>query len=669
MTTGPLTVAEAYRRMARIRQFEQQCLLLSQDGLVAGSIHLCLGQEAIPVGAASALRPHDRVLATYRGHGWALARGSDAQSLMAEVAQRASGLNGGRAGSPLLSDPDNGFLGENSIVGAGVPIAAGVALASLSMGTDRVTVCSIGDGAMNQGATTEGMIFAAARNLPVIFICENNGWSEMTPIESMMRGGDLAQRGTGLGIESHVVDGGDPFAVADAVDDAVQVCRQGAGPVLLECKTVRLSGHYNRDIEHYRPAEDVAAARVGDPMARLLDRSRKAGTLTEDEIEGIDAEVLAELDGIARIVRELPEPDPASALDHVVASATEVNTGRDGSVEPTTDLTYQRAINLGLRTDLAERPEVLVYGEDVGVAGGIFGVTRGLQKEFGDQRVFDTPISESAILGSAVGAAIEGMRPVVEVMWADFAFVALDQIVNQAANVRYVNRSRLTAPLTVRMQQGVTPGSCAQHSQSIEALLAHIPGIKVGLPATPQDGYSMTRAAIADPDPTILIEHRSLYQESGPVVAGGAIEAAAGARRHRTGGDLVLITWGAMLHQALAAADQLADLGLEATVLDLRWLRPLDDAAISAAVRDGSGRVLVVHEANLTGGFGAEIAARVTERHFDQIAAPVRRIGAPDIRVPSAPALQRAILPVAAHIVEAAQELSRITSRQTPQHL
>lgn len=655
MPDDQISVAEAYRRMAFIRRFEEQCLALSNEGLIQGSIHLCLGQEAIPVGTATALQPQDRVLSTYRGHGWALSCGTDPTALMAEIAQRAGGVNGGRGGSPLLSDPDNGFLGENSIVGAGVPIAAGVALAARSRGEDRVVVTSIGDGAMNQGATTEGMIFAAARNLPVIFLCENNGWSEMTPIKAMIRGEDLAQRGTGLGIESHVVDGGDPFAVAEAIAAAAATCRRGEGPVVIEAKTHRLSGHYNKDIQHYRPKDDIAAAEAGDPLARLVQSSLDAGLMDEDEIDEIDEQVLAEVEAIAAKVRVMPAPDPGTARDHVYAEPTgPIGTGEP---DPAKQLTYQRAVNLALRTELTNRPDVVLYGEDVGEAGGIFGVSRGLLKAFGGERVFDTPIAEAAILGSAVGASMEGMRPVVEIMWADFMFVALDQIVNQAANVRYVSSSRLSAPLTIRMQQGVTAGSCAQHSQSVEAILAHVSGLKVGLPATPQDAYSMTRAAIADADPTVLIESRSLYQESGDVAANGPIEEASGARRHRDGSDVAIITWGAMVGRALTAADTLAGEGINATVLDLRWLRPLDDEAIAAAVSATGGRVLIVHEDTVTGGYGAEIAARITEAHFGQLKSPVSRIGTPDVRMPSAPSLQEALVPDAGTIVAAVKQL------------
>jgi Pyruvate/2-oxoglutarate dehydrogenase complex, dehydrogenase (E1) component, eukaryotic type, beta subunit len=654
---GDLTTTTALARMLLIRRFEERTLELSREGLVAGSIHPCLGQEAIPVGAMAALQPQDRILSTYRGHGWALASGSSVAGVLGEIAQRSGGVNGGRGGSALLSDPERGFLGENSIVGAGVPIADGVALASKMQGTDRVVVTSVGDGAMNQGSVTEGMIFAAARSLPVIFLVENNGWAEMTPTSATSRSESFAARAAALGIESHLVDGLDPFAVETAVAAAAEICRRGEGPVLLECATIRLRGHYNKDIEHYRPRADREAAAAADPIVRLCERALGNGLLEQHEIDGIEREVQAIVDRATDEVRAMSLPDPATALDDLYGAPVIPRAGND-TIE-TTELNYQRAINLALRHELQERPEVVIYGEDVGAAGGIFGVTRGIHKEFGDTRIFDTPISESAILGSAVGAAMEGMRPIVEIMWADFVFVAFDQIINQASNVRYLSRSKLNAPLTVRMQQGVTPGSCAQHSQSIEAFLAHIPGIKVGLAATPQDAYDMLRASVADPDPTILIEFRELYQTVGSVEIGGPGQLAQGARFHAEGSDVAIITWGATLHTALIAAEQLAGEGIAATVLDLRWLRPLDDESIARAVAETGGRVVVVHEAIKTGGFGAEVAARITEQHFDALDSPVVRLGTADVRMPSAPNLQEHLLPSAGKIAAAVRELLR----------
>jgi 2-oxoisovalerate dehydrogenase E1 component len=255
-----------------------------------------------------------------------------------------------------------------------------------------------------------------------------------------------------------------------------------------------------------------------------------------------------------------------------------------------------------------------------------------------------------------VGAALEGLRPIVEIMWADFMLVGIDQLINQAANVRYVGRGKQSAPLVMRCQQGVTPGSCAQHSQSLEALLCHVPGLKVGLPATAQDAYAMLRAAVADPDPCILMEARALYGRSGPVDVQAPIEAVGGARLRRDGGDVAIVSWGRMIHTCLAAADALAQEGIEASVLDLRWLAPLDHAALQHAV-EGCGRVVVVHEANETGGFGAEVAAWISCQCFDSLDAPVLRVGTPDVRMPSAPSLQAALVPDESRISHAVRGL------------
>lgn len=659
MFTGELTPESAYRRMAFIRRFEDRALELSTAGKIAGSIHLCFGQEAIPVGALAGLLPQDRVLATYRGHGWALACGSDPNAVMAEICQKATGVNGGRAGSPLLSNARVGFLGENSIVGAGFPIATGVALASQLLNTGRVVLTSVGDGAMNQGAVMEAMVFAAARDLPVIFVCENNGWSEMTPISLTTRGDDLVARGEALGIESHVVDGNDPFAVRDAVARAAQTCREGRGPIFLECKTARLRGHYNKDIEHYRSQEDKDAAVARDPLVRVRRDFSEMG-LAPDRADAIDDEVSVAMEGVVSSALAAADPDPSSVLEHMYGPQV---TPRGEGAAQTKEMTYQRAINVALSEELSSRPELLVYGEDVGQAGGIFGVSRSLQKEFGPERVFDTPISESAILGSAVGAAIEGCRPVVEIMWADFLFVALDQLINQAANVRYVSRSEMTAPMTVRTQQGVTPGSCAQHSQSVEGILAQIPGIKVGLPATPQDAYDMTRAAIADPDPTVLIEHRGFYQMSAEVQFGSVTQSASGARWHRTGADAAIITWGSSLPKSIDAADLLGRESIDVSVLDLRWLRPLDHEAITRVVQETGGRILVVHESPVYAGFGAEIVAYIGEQHFADLRHPIQRLGTPDVRIPASPILQQAILPTTESIASAIRSLVGATAR------
>jgi 2-oxoisovalerate dehydrogenase E1 component len=571
-----------------------------------------------------------------------------------EICQRSVGLNGGRGGSAYMMAPDRRFIGENSIVGAGVPIACGVAMAV--SGNGGVVAVSVGDGAFNQGSTHEGLAFAAARNLPVLIICENNGWSELTPTSVTFKVERIAQRASGYGIPGVTIDGIDPTVVRETVLQAADRARKGGGPVLIECRVPRLWGHYNRDIEHYRPKEDRDKARARDPISVFSNKLIAAGLLSNEGFSDMVATVKSEMDGVQKMVLNAPPPDPATARDHVWSADHSVSHASTVNGESKT-VSYIQAVNEALSRELETRPEVLVYGEDVGSSGGIFGASRGLQKRFGADRVFDTPISESAILGSAVGAALMGMKPIVEIMWADFMLVALDQIINQAANVRYVTKGRSGAPIVVRTQQGVTPGSCAQHSQSLEALLAHIPGLRIAIPATPQDAYSLLRAATASPDPCVVFEARALYQTTGEVHFSDSIEPIGKSLLRKQGRDAVIVTWGTALAVALDAAAKLAEQGLDVGVLDLRWLSPLDTDGLQAAVTSASGKVLVLHEANRTGGFGAEIVARLHELFENDRALTVVRLATPDMRIPAAPVLQRALLPTAAKAVDEVRRL------------
>src|ERR1700738_5359649 len=433
------------REMLRIRELEQRSLDLSTTTPpeVIGSAHFCAVQEAVPVGAIAGLAKNDQIVATYRGHGWALASGLALTEVFGEICQRSIGVNGGRGGSAYMMAPDRRFIGENSIVGAGVPIACGVAMANVASQNEKVVIVSIGDGAFNQGSTHEGLAFAAARSLPVLIICENNGWSELTPTSLTFKVERIAQRASGYGIPGVTIDGADPLVVRDTVKEAAKRAREGRGPVLIECRVPRLWGHYNRDIEHYRPKEDRDQARARDPIGTFSSKLIAAGVLTPNNFRELEISVKSELDEVQRIVLSSPPPDAAAAGRHVWCEAPiQPASTAVSEVPQTKTVSYIQAVNEALSRELATRPEVLVYGEDVGQAGGIFGASRGLQKNFGADRVFDTPISESAILGSAVGGALMGMKPIVEIMWGDFLLAVLDQIVNQAANVRYITGGR-----------------------------------------------------------------------------------------------------------------------------------------------------------------------------------------------------------------------------------
>lgn len=317
----------------------------------------------------------------------------------------------------------------------------------------------------------------------------------------------------------------------------------------------------------------------------------------------------------------------------------------------TTSLRYSQAVNEALARALDEFPESLFYGEDVAAPGGVFGASRGLQERFGP-RVFDTPISESAMLGAAVGAAMVGRRPIVEIMWADFLFVGLDQLVNQAAHVRYLSRGTLCVPLTVRTQQGSLAASSLQHSRCVEAMFTHVPGLKVALPSCPEDAYALLLSAIADDDPVMVFEHRALYGGKGDVALGAPIEPVGGARIRRSGSDVTIVALSRMVQVALEAADALAGEGIDCEVIDPRWIVPLDAETIGRSV-ERTNRLVVVHEAVRTGGFGAEIAALAAGEWFWDLDAPVVRVTAPDVPKPSAPTLEAAVIPDAADVAAA----------------
>jgi pyruvate/2-oxoglutarate/acetoin dehydrogenase E1 component len=321
-----------------------------------------------------------------------------------------------------------------------------------------------------------------------------------------------------------------------------------------------------------------------------------------------------------------------------------------------TQMTYAEAIRDGMRVEMKKDPKVYLFGEDVGIFGGCFGVTAGLFEEFGPERVIDTPISETAIVGSAVGAAAVGLRPIAEIMFVDFIGVCMDELLNQAAKMRYMYGGKAKLPMVVRTPCGAGFNAAAQHSQSLEALLTHIPGLKVVMPGTPADGKGLMEAAIQDDNPVIFIEHKQLLGVKGEVPEGVYVVPLGKADIKRAGSDVTIIAWSWMLSKALAAAETLAAEGINAEVLDPRSLVPLDKEAILKSVSK-TGKLVIVHEAVKTSGFGAEIAAIVSEEGFDYLDAPIKRVTAPDTPIPFAPVLEQAYLPSEEKIIKAVKEL------------
>ena len=629
-----------HRRMLLIRGFEQRVSALYRDGEVPGFVHLSIGQEAAAVGACWPLRPTDVITSTHRGHGHCLAKGLDPLGMFAELMGRDEGTNRGRGGSMHIADPKIGIFGANGIVAAGIPIAVGASAAAQLRADGGVAVAFFGDGAPAQGAFHEAVNLAAVWRLPVVFFCENNGYAEFSPA-STQHVASLEQRAGGYGVEWVGVDGNDVGATAEVMSDVVMSVRAGRGPVIVEAATYRWHGHYEGDPERYRSPEEVREWEARDPLLAHERRLREAG-VSDDEIKALEAMVAGELDGAVDAARRLSAPDAATVHDFVVRPRPAVPEppplAEDAPMFRTMD-----AIRAALEAELEADDRVFVAGIDVGAGGNVFGLTRGLADRFG-ARVRDTPISETAIMGVGVGAAMAGMRPVVELMYLDFLGVCLDQLLNQAAKLPFMTGGAAEMGLTVRTQFGAGRSSGSQHSQSLEALLAHIPGLSVVMPSTPADTSGLLRAAIQDPNPVVFIENRLLYGLKGPQPPLDHVVPLGRSAVVRPGTDATVVSVSRMVHEALAAAEQLAGEGISVEVIDLRTVAPLDLAPVLDSVHRTS-RLLVAHEAVVPFGIGAEIAATVAREAFWDLDAPIERIGAPPTPPPYAPELERAWLP------------------------
>ena len=626
--------------MLVIRGFEQRVSVLYRDTEVPGFVHLSIGQEAAAVGACWPLQPIDVITSTHRGHGHCLAKGLDPLGMFAELMAKEQGTNRGRGGSMHIADPTLGIFGANGIVAAGLPIAVGAAAAGQLRADGSLAVSFFGDGAVAQGAFHEAVNLAAVWKLPVVFFCENNGFAEFSATAAQ-HGATLEQRAGGYGLEYYAVDGDDVVATASLMDDVAAAVRAGHGPVIVEASTYRWHGHYEGDPQRYRSADERAEGEARDPLVSHAARMRAAG-IEEATIAALAVDVARQLDEAVDTARAMADPKVES-LHHFVVVERAVRAEPAAPAADTEIFRTMDAVHDALEVELATDDRVFVAGIDVGDGGNVFGLTRGLRDRFGD-RVRDTPISETAIMGLGVGAAMAGMRPVVELMYLDFVGVCLDQLLNQAAKMPFMTGGAAQMGLTVRTQFGAGRSSGSQHSQSLEAMLAHIPGLTVVMPSTPADTYGLLRAAIQDPNPVVFIENRLLYGMKGPKPPVDHILPIGKAAVVRAGTDITVVSVSRMVHEALAAAEAVAAEGISVEVIDLRTIAPLDMDAVLTSVRK-TNRLLIAHEAVVPFGFGAEIAARVACEALCDLDAPIERIGAAFTPAPYAPVLEREWLP------------------------
>ena len=659
---GPRLLA-LYERMLLLRRFEQAAQTACRKGETPGFLHLYIGEEATGVGICDHLRPSDWITSTHRGHGHALAKGMSPDTLMAELYGRADGCCGGRGGTMHLYDRSVGLFGTNGLVGAGIPQAVGAGMAARRLGGDGVAVAFFGDGASNHAAFHEGINLAGALSAPVVFVCENNLYATATPLASVTRNPEIATRAAAYGIPGVAVDGNDIVAVWSAMHEAVARARRGEGPTLIESKTYRTVAHHEGDpvAGSYRTQQEVDVWTGRDPLLRArVEWLEPLGLADAATLEAMEARVRAVVEHALDFARRSPEPDPATVDRHMHAvplnPAQALQPSDPGA--PTATQGWLDAVRDGIAEEMRANPHIVYFGEGTGERGGSFAHTKNLFKEFGAQRMIDTPISELGFTGASVGASAVGVRCVADLMFADFLFETAGQIVLQAAKLRYMSNGQMNAPMVVRAAAGALRSAGPHHSGMYHPVWAHVPGLVVCVPSNPADAKGLMKTALRAGDPVLMLEPKALFSSKGEVPVGGHYVPFGVARIARAGRDLTIAAAGQMVGMALTAAQALAGRGIECEVIDLRTIQPLDVDTVAESVRR-TGRLLVVDEGWAMCGVGAELGQAMQELAFDHLDAPVARLHTDALTHPFAPALERAMLVNAQRIEEAAAEVVR----------
>jgi 2-oxoisovalerate dehydrogenase E1 component len=531
-----------------------------------------------------------------------------------------------------LVDMRANTIAGNAIVGAQWVLGTGAGLAAKLEGKGAIAAIFGGEGSTNRGTFHEGLNLAAVKRLPIIFVCEFNAYQLWSPASEILPIENVADRAASYGIPGVTVDGNDPLAVYEAAAALAARAREGNGPSLLECKTFKWadSGSNLR-----LPKEEVEYWQThNDPVRLYQTRLEELGMLDAATDEQIRQQVNERLDGAIAYARQSEDPSPEEGLDE--AYCTPLGAGRDSGLPMTATRTmrYVDALCEALREEMLRDEKVFLLGEGIGgQQQGVFKVTQGLQQEFGEWRVMETPLSEAAIAGAAVGAAMFGRRPVAEIMFNNLLALCGDEIHNQAGKFYYASGGQVKVPAVIRTSSWMRTVSGPHHCGTLDAWMLHSPGIKVVAPATPADAKGLLKASIRDNDPVVFVEHSALYFSSGPVPEEEYVIPIGKADIKRQGKDVSVITYGALVNEALGAAAELATEGLDVEVVDLRTLKPLDVDTILDSVCK-TGRVVVAYEGYKTGGVGAEISALIAENAVDYLDGPVVRVAAPDVPQP-----------------------------------
>jgi 2-oxoisovalerate dehydrogenase E1 component len=655
-------LVDLYRKMLISRRLDEKIWALNRQGRIPFVVSVS-GHEATQIGIAAALDPErDWSLPYYRDIAFNIGLGISAEDIfMGQFAKAADPSSGGRQMPNHWSEPDLNLFTHSSVIATQYPHAVGVAYELKRRGSDGVVYVSGGEGSTSEGDWHEAMNFAGIHKLPVIFVIQNNLYAISVPAAEEVAG-QVADRAKGYGMEGVVVDGNSVLAMYAASTEAVARARAGEGPTLIEAKTYRYYAHTSDDDDKlYRTREEVELWRRKDPIPQFRQYLVEQRALDAAAEERLEAEVTDLISRAATTAESAP--DPTDATSHVYANPIVPSVAVE-TMEPTLageEINLITSVNRTLHYAMGRDPQTVIFGEDVAdPKGGVFKATAGLTDAYGSGRSFNAPLAESVIIGLGVGIAAMGTKTIAEIQFADFIHPAFDQIISEVARIHYRTNGRWGCPMVIRTPYGGGIHGALYHSQSIEAFYAHVPGLKIVTPSTPADAKGLLLSAIDDPDPVMFLEPKKLYRLAvGPVPEGDHRVPIGRAALRRTGGDLTIISYGSMAHFSVEAADRLAAEGIDATVVDLRSLKPLDWPTIEAAVKRTS-KVLIVYEDNEFLGYGAEVSAQISERAFDWLDAPVRRYASPDVPTfPYAASLEEQIIPNVDGIVERARALAR----------
>ncbi|MBT6424737.1 MAG: dehydrogenase [Bacteroidetes Order II. Incertae sedis bacterium] len=621
-------IEAVYRALLLPRVIEEKKLRLIRQGRLAKWFS-GFGQEAISVGVTFALQEQDYILPMHRNLGVWTTRGVSLERLFCQLMGKEGGYTKGRDRTFHFGLPEKNIVGMISQLAAMLPVANGLGLAAQMDGENRIAAAFVGEGATREGDFHEALSLASVWKLPVLFIVENNGYGLSTPTSDAVPVENIADAGAGYGMASVVVDGNNVLAVIEAVRNARDRAAKGGGPTLLEMKTFRMRGHEEASGTKYVPKELMERWSTQDPIERF--EAFAKGKLSQKKQKEIREDFVGQIDKLAEWA--LLQPEVTSVVEQERSDVFETSP-LPVSIESegVSERRFIDAITDGLRAGMRENEKTIIMGQDIAEYGGVFKVTQDFLEQFGRDRVRNTPFIESGVIGAAMGLALSGYRPVVEIQYFDFITCGFNQIVNNLATTRY----RWGSPLnvTIRAPFGGGIGAGPFHSQSMEAWFCHTPGLKVVVPSSPADAKGLLLSSLDEPNPVLFLEHKKLYRSiKGDVPVAAERIPLGQASVVREGEALSLVTYGVGVHWAMEEATFWASKGVEIEVIDLRTLIPWDRETVLKSVAK-TNRVMVVHEAPRTGGFGGEIAAEITESAFEYLDAPPIRLGAEDFPVP-----------------------------------